>query len=146
MASARKPAPTSESTQGSRRGRSRSARAPTRLGAALPQAEHRLQYKLTFRFRHTGNLQAMFAEARRCSGWRPTTRSNSRNSPTGQLWMIDKEIGKVARANRERTIESVLATFRGRGASGDTTQQPWARSGSHSMRSPSTSATEPIID
>ena len=37
------------------------------------------------------------------------------------LWTIDEDIGKVARANRERTIEQVLAVFRGRGAAGDTT-------------------------
>ena len=30
-------------------------------------------------------------------------------------------MGKVARANRERTIEQVLAIFRGRGGAGDTT-------------------------
>ena len=37
------------------------------------------------------------------------------------LWTIDGDMGKVARANRERTIEHVLAVFRGRGAAGDTT-------------------------
>ena len=37
------------------------------------------------------------------------------------LWTIDEELGKVARANRERTIEQVLAVFRGQGAAGDTT-------------------------
>src|SRR5207302_9050900 len=37
------------------------------------------------------------------------------------LWTIDGDLGKVARANRERTIEQVLAVFRGRGAAGDTT-------------------------
>jgi hypothetical protein len=37
------------------------------------------------------------------------------------LWAIDEDLGKVARANRERTIESVIAIFRGRGAAGDTT-------------------------
>jgi hypothetical protein len=36
------------------------------------------------------------------------------------LWTIDEEMGKVARANRERTIEHVLAIFRGRGQVGDT--------------------------
>jgi hypothetical protein len=36
------------------------------------------------------------------------------------LWTIDEDLGKVARANRERTLDSVLAVFRGRGAAGDT--------------------------
>jgi phage/plasmid-like protein (TIGR03299 family) len=34
------------------------------LGAALRQAEHGASAQRTFRFRHTGNLQAKFAEAR----------------------------------------------------------------------------------
>jgi hypothetical protein len=37
------------------------------------------------------------------------------------LWTIDEEMGKVARANRDRTIERVLSVFRGRGVVGDTT-------------------------
>jgi hypothetical protein len=37
------------------------------------------------------------------------------------LWTVDEDLGKVARANRERTIEQVLAVFRGRGVAGDTT-------------------------
>jgi hypothetical protein len=38
------------------------------LGATLRQAEHGVNAQRTFRFRHTGNLQAKFAEARECSG------------------------------------------------------------------------------
>jgi len=37
------------------------------------------------------------------------------------LWTVDEDMGKVARANRERTIEAVLAIFRGAGVAGDTT-------------------------
>lgn len=37
------------------------------------------------------------------------------------LWTIDEDMGKLARANRERTIQNLLAIFRGRGVSGDTT-------------------------
>jgi hypothetical protein len=37
------------------------------------------------------------------------------------LWTIDDDTGKLARHNRERTIERVLAIFRGRGSAGDTT-------------------------
>ena len=29
------------------------------------------------------------------------------------LWTVDEEMGKVARANRERAIENVVAIFRG---------------------------------
>jgi hypothetical protein len=37
------------------------------------------------------------------------------------LWVIDADTGKLARANRERAIEHVLAIFRGRGTAADTT-------------------------
>ena len=38
------------------------------------------------------------------------------------LWVTDDEkLGRRARENRERTIERVLAIFRGRGVAGDTT-------------------------
>src|SRR5205823_10577643 len=37
------------------------------------------------------------------------------------LWVIDEDTGRLARANRERAIEHVLAIFRGRGTAGDTT-------------------------
>ena len=38
------------------------------LGAALHQAEHGINAHRTFRFRHTGNLQAKFADARQVLG------------------------------------------------------------------------------
>ena len=38
------------------------------LGAALRQADHGVAAQRTFRFRHTGNLQAKFAEARQVLG------------------------------------------------------------------------------
>ena len=38
------------------------------LGAALRQAEHGVSAPRTFRFRHTGNLAAKFAEARQVLG------------------------------------------------------------------------------
>jgi hypothetical protein len=37
------------------------------------------------------------------------------------LWTINADMGKLAWANRERTIVHVLAIFRGRGVAGDTT-------------------------
>ena len=46
---------------------SRSRARPT-LGAALRQAEHGAHAQRTFRFRHTGNLQTKFAEARQVLG------------------------------------------------------------------------------
>ena len=37
------------------------------------------------------------------------------------LWVIDENTGRLARTNRERAIEHVLAIFRGRGTAADTT-------------------------
>jgi Domain of unknown function (DUF932) len=90
------------------------------LGAALRQAEHGVNAQRTLRFRHTGNLQAKFAEARQVLGM---TISNQRQFKgladrmareriaewalerrvLRHLWTIDEDMGKVARANRERT-------------------------------------------
>jgi phage/plasmid-like protein (TIGR03299 family) len=108
------------------------------LGAALRQSEHGVAAQRTFRFRHTGNLQAKFAEARQVLGMtinyqkqfkqladrmarEPIAEWALERRVLRHLWTIDEELGKVARANRERTIEQVLAVFRGRGAAGDTT-------------------------
>jgi phage/plasmid-like protein (TIGR03299 family) len=108
------------------------------LGAALRQAEHGVAAQRTFRFRHTGNLQAKFAEARQVLGMtinyqkqfkaladrlavEPIAEWALERRVLRHLWTIDEDLGKVARANRERTIEQVLAIFRGRGVAGDTT-------------------------
>ena len=108
------------------------------LGAALRQAEHGVHAQRTFRFRHTGNLQAKFAEARQMLGMTidyqqqfkvladqlalaPISERALEHSVLRHLWVIDEQQGKVARANRERTIGRVLDVFRGRGAAGDTT-------------------------
>ncbi len=108
------------------------------LGAALRNAEHGAHANRTFRFRHTGNLQAKFAEARDVLGMtlnyqeqfklladrlarEPITAQRFERSVLRHLWTIDEQMGKIARANRERTIENVLAIFRGRGIAGDTT-------------------------
>ncbi len=107
------------------------------LGAALRQAEHGVNAQRTFRFRHTGNLQAKFAEARQVLGLtinyqqqfkeladrmarEPIAEWALERRVLRHLWTIDEDMGKLARANRERTMESVLAIFRGRGAAGDT--------------------------
>jgi phage/plasmid-like protein (TIGR03299 family) len=108
------------------------------LGAALRQAEHGVNAQRTFRFRHTGNLQAKFAEARQVFGMTVNYQKQFKEladrmatEPIAEwalerrvlrhLWTVDEDMGKVARANRERTIERVLANFRGKGAAGDTT-------------------------
>jgi Domain of unknown function (DUF932) len=94
----------------------------------------------TFRFRHMGDLQAKFAEARQVLGMtinyqkqfkeladrmasEPIAECAFERGVLRHLWTIDEETGKVARGNRERTIEQVLAVFRGRGAAGDTGRQ-----------------------
>ena len=108
------------------------------LGAALRQAEHGAAAQRTFRFRHTGDLQAKFIEARRVLGMtinyqqqfkeladrmacEHITEPAFEHRVLRHLWTIDANGGKVARRNRERTIENVLEIFRGRGAAGDTT-------------------------
>jgi phage/plasmid-like protein (TIGR03299 family) len=107
------------------------------LGAALRQAEHGVSAQRTFRFRHTGNLQAKFVEARQVLGMtidyqkqfkqladrlalQPISEHTLERSVLRHMWVIDEDMGKVARANRERAIESVVAIFRGRGRAGDT--------------------------
>ena len=108
------------------------------LGAALRQAEHGAQAQRTFRFRHTGNLQTKFAEARQVMGMtinyetrfkaladklalEPIGASALEHRVQRHLGVIDDDTGPRARANRERAIEHVLAIFRGRGPAGDTT-------------------------
>jgi phage/plasmid-like protein (TIGR03299 family) len=108
------------------------------LGAALRQSEHGMAAQRTFRFRHTGNLQAKFADARQVLGMAINYQQQFKELADRlaleairertferrvlrHLWTIDEDMSKVARANRERTIERVLAIFRGRGVAGDTT-------------------------
>jgi phage/plasmid-like protein (TIGR03299 family) len=109
------------------------------LGAALRQAEHGASAERTFRFRHTGNLEGKFAEARRILGMTinyekqfkvladrlalgPISERTLERSVLRHLWVTeDENLGRRARENRERTIEHVLAIFGGRGVAGDTT-------------------------
>jgi phage/plasmid-like protein (TIGR03299 family) len=108
------------------------------LGAALRQAEHGVSAQRTFRFRHTGNLPAKFAEARQVLGMtidyeqqfktladrlalQPMTERALEHRVLRHLWVIDEDLGTAARANRERTIGRVLDVFAGRGSAGDTT-------------------------
>ena len=130
------------------------------LGAALRQAEHGASAQRTFRFRHTGNLQTKFAEARQVLGMtidyqkqfkaladrlalEPISETALEHRVLRHLWVIDDDTGARARANRERAIERVLAIFRGRGGAGDTTgNSPGHASGRRSTRSPSTWTTD----
>jgi phage/plasmid-like protein (TIGR03299 family) len=105
------------------------------LGAAVRRAEHGAGAQRTFRFRHTGNLQAKFAEARQVLGMtinyekqfkeladrlalEPITEIALEHRVLRHLWFVDDDLGKRARENRERTIETVLGIFRGRGIAG----------------------------
>jgi phage/plasmid-like protein (TIGR03299 family) len=108
------------------------------MAAALRRSEYGEAAQRTFRFRHTGNLQAKFAEARHVLGMTITYQARFKQLADGlareaitadaldrrvlrHIWPTDQDLGQVARRNRQRTIESVLAIFRGGGAAGDTT-------------------------
>jgi hypothetical protein len=108
------------------------------LGAALRQADHVANAQRTFRFRHTGNLQSKFAEARQVLGMtidyqkqfkaladrmalEPISQAALEQRVLRHLWVIDDDTGARARANRQRAIERVLSIYRGRGIAGDTT-------------------------
>lgn len=103
---------------------------------ALNKSEHHAER--TYKFRHTGDLAIKFDEARKVMGLtvnyaeqfkalgdklaleRFTTPQLERMLDT--LIPIDKDaMGKVAIGNRERTKESIIDIFEGRGPDGDTT-------------------------
>ncbi len=80
------------------------------LGAALRQAEHGANAQRTFRFRHTGNLQTKFAEARQVLGMtidyekqfkaladrlalEPITETALERRVLRHLWVIDEDTG-----------------------------------------------------
>src|SRR5205085_3578951 len=86
------------------------------LAAALRQAEHGVNAQRTFRFRHIGNLQAKFAEARQVLGMtidyqrqfkeladrlalQPITELALERRVLRHLWTINEGMGKVARKN-----------------------------------------------
>lgn len=104
----------------------------------MRRSEHGDGAQRTFRFRHTGNLQAKFAEARHVLGMtidyaaqfkqlgdrlarQSITSQRLEHSVLRNLWAIDEDTGKLARRNREQTIASVLDIFAGNGIAGDTT-------------------------
>ena len=84
------------------------------LGAALRQAEHGANAQRTFRFRHTGNLQTKFAEARQVLGMtidyqkqskeladrlalQPISHGALEHRVLRHLWVIDEDTGRRAR-------------------------------------------------
>ena len=105
----------------------------------MRQSERGAHAERTHRFRHTGNVQTKFAEARQVIGitinyqkqfkvladrlaLEPISGGELERRVLRHLWVTDDDnLGRRARENRERTIERVLAIFRGRGIAGDTT-------------------------
>jgi phage/plasmid-like protein (TIGR03299 family) len=107
------------------------------LGWALRKSDHGEAAARTFRFRHSGELQVKFDEARRVMGMtldyarqfkalgdrlarEPITPRRFERSVLSELFATEDGMGKRARANRERARVEVLDTFRGRGPAGDT--------------------------
>ena len=107
------------------------------LGWALRRSEHGEAAQRTYRFRHTGDLQLKFAEARQVMGmtidWsrrfkqlgdrlaRETiTPWRFERSVLDKLFAVEDEMGKRARDNRARAKAAVLDIFRGQGPAGDT--------------------------
>ena len=103
------------------------------LGAALRQAEHGVSAQRTFRFRHTGNLQAKFAEARQVLGMtinyqeqfkaladrlalEPISEPALERRVLRHLWVIDDDTGRgrapIASARSSRCSRSSAAAAR----------------------------------
>ena len=108
------------------------------LGWALRRSEHGEAAQRTYRFRHTGDLQLKFAEARQVMGmtidWgrrfkqlgdrlaqEPITPWRFERSVLDKLFPVEDDMGKRARDNRARAKAAVLDIFRGQGPAGDTT-------------------------
>ena len=107
------------------------------LGWALQRSEHGRAAQRTYRFRHAGDLQLRFAEARSVMGmtidWarrfkelgdqlarEPITPWRFERSVLDHLFALDDDMGKRARDNRARAKAAVLDLFRGAGPAGDT--------------------------
>jgi phage/plasmid-like protein (TIGR03299 family) len=109
------------------------------LGWAIRQSETGKRQANTFRFRHTGNLTAKFAEARKVMGmtvaWTkqmevlgnklglvPVTDVKALKVLEGFTpTKIDPEMGTRAVKNREETRDLIMSIFKGQGPDGDTT-------------------------
>jgi Domain of unknown function (DUF932) len=90
------------------------------LGAELRQADHGASAQRTFRFRHTGNLQTKFAEARQVLGMtidyqqqfkaladrlacEPISPASLEHRVLRHLWVIDDDTGARARTVSARS-------------------------------------------
>jgi phage/plasmid-like protein (TIGR03299 family) len=108
------------------------------LAWALRKSDRGEAAQRVFRFRHTGDLQVKFAEARdvmgmtldyakqfkllgdRLASQRITARRFER-SVLAPLFRVEQGMGPRARAHRAQATAAVLDIFRGRGPEGDTT-------------------------
>ena len=107
------------------------------LGAALRQAEHGANAQRTFRFRHTGNLQTKFAQARQVLGMtidyqqqfkaladqfalEPISETALKQRVLRHLWVIDDDTGTRARTVSARS-SGCWRSSEAAGAPGDTT-------------------------
>jgi phage/plasmid-like protein (TIGR03299 family) len=108
------------------------------LGWALSKADYGAGANRTYKFRHTGNLTAKFAEARRVMGmtvsWSKTMKTVA--DQLGLVQVTDKKaleiIGELSvckvneemtplqARNRERTAARIMSLFKGEGEDGDT--------------------------
>ena len=128
------------------------------LGAALRQSEHGVHAERTFRFRHTGNLQAKFAEARQVLGMtinyqtqfkaladrlalEPISDGTLERRVLRHLWVTDDENLGRRRAARTASGRSSTCSPSSAGAASPATPRATAPapSGSAFNASPSTS-------
>jgi len=108
------------------------------LGWALRKSDRGEAARRTYRFRHTGDLQLKFAEARGVMGmtldWgarfkqlgdrlarERITAWRFERSVLDRLFAVEAEMGRRARDNRARAKAEVLDLFAGRAPVGDTT-------------------------
>ena len=68
----------------------------------------------------TIDYEAQFKELADRLAREPITPQRLERSVLRNLWVIDEDMGKLARRNREQTIAAVLDIFAGRGLAGDT--------------------------
>lgn len=108
------------------------------LGFALSKSDSGKQAARTFRFRHTGNVEAKVAEARKVMqvainydkvfksvgdslALEPMTKRQFERKVVNPLFPIDPDtMGKRAQNNRLRSREALLDVFSGKGPDGDT--------------------------
>ncbi len=128
------------------------------LGAALHRSEHGAGAQRTFRFRHTGNLQAKFAEARQVLGMtidyqaqfkeladqlarEPITPQRLERSVLRHLWVIDDDTAGSPGATASRRSPRCLTFLPGAASPATRRATAPAANGSRGTRSPSSSTT-----